>query len=80
MKTCHAIGCQLQCQPRHLFCGKHWRMVPDDVQKDIYRNCWRDEKECKRAVGRAIVYVALREKRLSRETAQLRLARLKEAG
>jgi hypothetical protein len=55
-------------------------MVPDDVQKDIYRNCWRDEKECKRAVGRAIVYVALREKRLSRETAQLRLARLKEAG
>jgi hypothetical protein len=34
---CHAMGCRTACPPRHLVCGKHWAMVPADLQKLVYR-------------------------------------------
>lgn len=35
--TCHAIGCTVAV-PRKLFmCLKHWRMVPRELQRAIWR-------------------------------------------
>lgn len=35
--TCHLPGCHAVCPERHLFCSKHWAMVPDTLQADVYR-------------------------------------------
>lgn len=34
--TCHAEGCETSCKPEYLMCGRHWRMVPRDVQRAVY--------------------------------------------
>lgn len=31
--TCHARHCDEPCKPEHLMCPRHWRMVPDRVQR-----------------------------------------------
>jgi len=33
---CHLPGCETTCPPLHLFCAKHWAMVPDDQQALVY--------------------------------------------
>ena len=35
--TCHARGCRTACKPEFLMCPMHWRMVPQVVQKRVYR-------------------------------------------
>ena len=35
---CHARGCTRACPPEHLMCWKHWRMVPDHLQRAVWRN------------------------------------------
>lgn len=35
--TCHARGCSTEVPPRLLMCLKHWRMVPKDMQKAVWR-------------------------------------------
>ena len=34
---CHVPKCATACPPRMLMCAKHWRMVPGDVQHEVYR-------------------------------------------
>jgi hypothetical protein len=34
---CHAVGCQKVIPPRLLMCLKHWRMVPKEMQADIWK-------------------------------------------
>ena len=35
--TCHARGCGKNVPPRLLMCLPHWRMVPRDLQRAIWR-------------------------------------------
>ena len=35
--TCHLRYCDSPCPPRHLFCRKHWAMVPLPTQREVYR-------------------------------------------
>ena len=76
MKKCLAIDCEAEATPGYAFCGKHWRMIPAEVKKEIYRS----RGEYQKALSRAVIYAALYERRMSRKTAQHRLARLNEAG
>ena len=33
---CHARRCDAHCQPEHLMCAKHWRMVPKKLQEAVW--------------------------------------------
>ena len=35
--TCHALGCKAYCPPAHLMCFPCWRLVPRDMQTEVYR-------------------------------------------
>jgi hypothetical protein len=35
--TCHARGCATEVPPKLLMCLKHWRMVPRDKQREVWR-------------------------------------------
>lgn len=66
--TCHAHGCNVPCAPRFLMCPPHWRMVPRDIQSNVYlavgrRGPYIDETWAPwwRAAHRAIAHVALQE-------------------
>ena len=34
--TCHARGCDRRVPPRMLMCFSHWRMVPRDLQREVW--------------------------------------------
>lgn len=34
---CHAIGCNTPCPPRWLMCKRCWRLVPAEIQREVYR-------------------------------------------
>jgi hypothetical protein len=34
---CHAEGCDAIIAPRLLMCGRHWRMVPRAIQREVWR-------------------------------------------
>lgn len=79
---CHAIGCPTPCPPEFLMCRPHWKMVPLPLQRDVwnhYRVGQCDDKnpsgEWMIAAERAIVAVAVREKRLTPAQAQERVER-----
>ena len=31
--VCHAVGCEVEVKPELLCCGRHWAMVPRNLQK-----------------------------------------------
>ena len=33
---CHVPGCRTATPPRLLMCPAHWRLVPDDIQREVY--------------------------------------------
>jgi len=35
---CHARGCKTAVKPEFLCCLKHWRMVPRNVQLEVWRH------------------------------------------
>jgi len=35
--ACHARGCDKAVPPKMLMCLRHWRMVPRDLQKAVWR-------------------------------------------
>ncbi len=35
---CHAMGCGKHVPPKLLMCLKHWRMVPSDLQRLVWRH------------------------------------------
>lgn len=63
---CHAVGCETHCKPEHLMCFAHWRMVPDIIQRAVYRyyrpgQCddMRPSENWHRAADAAIAAVAV---------------------
>ena len=34
---CHAIGCETPVKPELLMCLKHWRLVPYQLQRAVWR-------------------------------------------
>lgn len=36
--TCHALNCGKAVPPKLLMCAKHWRMVPQPMQAEIWRH------------------------------------------
>ncbi len=34
---CHLPGCKTATAPRMLFCLKHWKLVPKDLQREVER-------------------------------------------
>jgi DNA adenine methylase len=80
--TCHAIGCPVPVDPTFLMCRPHWRMVPMPLQRDVWKNYRDGQCEDKQPSGawmiaaeRAIVAVAVREKKLTPAEAQARVER-----
>lgn len=63
---CHATGCKTACAPAMLMCRPCWRLVPKDIQDEVYRTVrLRDKKAVDeswaswwRARARAIYHVA----------------------
>lgn len=35
---CHATGCTVEVPPKLLMCPRHWRMVPPDIQRAVWRH------------------------------------------
>jgi hypothetical protein len=35
--ACHAVGCDVAVPPKMLFCLRHWRMVPRELQRRVWR-------------------------------------------
>lgn len=35
--VCHAEGCRRIVDPKLLMCARHWRMVPKDLQREVWR-------------------------------------------
>jgi hypothetical protein len=35
---CHALGCTEPTKPELLMCYRHWKMVPRDLQRAVWRN------------------------------------------
>lgn len=79
--TCHAVDCRTFCLPEHLMCMPHWRLVPTDLQKSLWRHYRRGQETGKRqptkawrlAAERCIGAVAVKEKRLTEEQAKARV-------
>lgn len=36
MLTCKATGCSTPIRVTHLMCARHWRMVPAEIQRDVW--------------------------------------------
>ena len=34
---CHAVGCERRCPPAMFMCGPHWRKVPKENQREVWR-------------------------------------------
>ncbi len=72
--TCHAIDCRTPVPPRLLMCLKHWRMVPRDLQRLVWRHYRPGQEMDKRPTAeyltvmkRAIDAVAMQSRVLSGE-------------
>jgi hypothetical protein len=37
-QTCRAIGCTRTLPPYVFMCRKHWRLVPGDLKREVWRN------------------------------------------
>ena len=35
MHPCPITHCNIQIADRHLMCGRHWKMVPEDLNKSV---------------------------------------------
>lgn len=70
MHTCHAIGCNTPVKPELFMCYRHWKMVPYNMQKEIWRTyrsgqCddYNPSEEYCNAAKSALIAVAKREGR-----------------
>ncbi len=34
---CHALGCDVEISPSMLMCLRHWRMVPRNIQRAVWK-------------------------------------------
>ena len=63
---CFADGCQAQVRADRMMCFKHWRMVPPDIQRQIWRHWQKDRREHLKWAARAFYAVAVAERRYQR--------------
>ncbi len=49
---CHANNCIKEVPPKMFMCLKHWKMVPKNVQADIWKNYRRGQEIDKRPTKR----------------------------
>jgi len=68
LHLCHARGCGRPIPPRLLMCLRHWRMVPIDIQRRVWKHYRRGQeidkrpsKEYLEVMKEAIEYVARKE-------------------
>lgn len=68
--VCHAAACSIEVPPRMLMCRAHWALVPQDVQRAVWREYREGQEDDKKpslaylAVQRlAVMLVAQREGR-----------------
>lgn len=54
--TCHAYNCKLPVPPKLLFCAKHWRMTPVNVQRLIWKT-YREGQEIDKQPSREYLFV-----------------------
>ncbi len=40
---CHATGCRAKVHPERLMCIRHWRMVPGELQREVWRTYRRGQ-------------------------------------
>lgn len=66
--TCHARGCETAVPPKMLMCLKHWRMVPQELQKAVWAHYRAGQEKDKKpsaeyldAANKAIAAVAWKE-------------------
>jgi len=45
---CHAKGCSAEVPPSLLMCSHHWRMVPEDLQRRVWRTYRKGQEIDKR--------------------------------
>lgn len=67
---CHAEGCDLLVKPERLMCLRHWRMVPRELQRDVWAHYVAGQEKTKRptreylaAAAAAVAAVAEKESR-----------------
>ena len=48
LHLCHARGCGRSIPPRLLMCLRHWRMVPIDIQRRIWKHYRPGQEKDKR--------------------------------
>lgn len=65
---CHAANCKTKVPPKLLMCAKHWRMVPKDIQRRVWKTYRPGQERDKEpsdaylhAQQSAIAHVALEE-------------------
>lgn len=56
--TCHLPGCERPVPPKLLFCKPHWQMVPEHLQRAVYRH-YRPGQEVDKRPTRAYLEAAL---------------------
>lgn len=56
---CHAEGCTARVPPRMFACRRHWRMVPPQLQRDLW-NVYREGQEKDKQITTAYLLVQLR--------------------
>jgi hypothetical protein len=64
---CHAYMCDREVPPKLLMCLKHWRMVPQDIQRLVWRYYRPGQEIDKRPTAKylevmAMAITAVREK------------------
>lgn len=62
---CHAIGCTTEVVPERLMCFKHWRLVPENIRREViahYRDSDVQSREWLKAARAAIHAVTERER------------------
>jgi hypothetical protein len=57
--TCHAYGCSRVVAPALLMCGRHWRMVPAALQREVWRH-YRPGQEVDKRPSRVYIDVMKR--------------------
>lgn len=49
---CHAVACERPCPPALLMCAAHWRLVPVELQREVWRT-YRPGQERDKSPSRA---------------------------
>lgn len=71
--TCHARGCDTNCPPKYLMCGRHWRQVPADIQRRVWATYQKGAVPSgawHRAADEAIAAIGVLEGRITAEKAE----------